>query len=151
MMCLNLKMTGKWVLIWECSVRAIQWIPIWQGLDDFQKSLCPCALEKSSLSLWRVKWTPLLLNKEGWPVAIGHLLWPRTITSIINLSDVLSSHEDECFSTGRSPQRRGQGVYINLYGVDCGVYLTHSGSGFNPFMPGGFLEICQLDLLYFLR
>ena len=25
--------------IWECSLRAIQWVPIWQGLDGFQKSL----------------------------------------------------------------------------------------------------------------
>ena len=26
---------GKWVPIWECSARAIQWIPSWQGFDDF--------------------------------------------------------------------------------------------------------------------
>ena len=24
---------GTWVLIWEYSVRAIQWISTWQGLD----------------------------------------------------------------------------------------------------------------------
>ena len=44
----------KWVLIWEYSVRAFRWIPTWQGLDIFQKSLRPCALGKSSLSIWRV-------------------------------------------------------------------------------------------------
>ena len=27
----------------------------WQGLDGFPKSLCPCALEESSLSIGRVK------------------------------------------------------------------------------------------------
>ena len=27
---------GTWVLIWEYSARAIQWIPAWQGLDFFQ-------------------------------------------------------------------------------------------------------------------
>ena len=29
---------GIWILLWESSVRASQWIPIWQGLDVF--SLC---------------------------------------------------------------------------------------------------------------
>ena len=46
---------GKWVLIWEYSARAFQWIPTWQGLDFFQKSLSPCALEESSVSIGRVK------------------------------------------------------------------------------------------------
>ena len=34
---------GTWVLIWEFSARAIQWVPTRQGLDGFQKSLRPCA------------------------------------------------------------------------------------------------------------
>ena len=42
------------VLIWKYSVRAFQWIPTWQGLDGFQKSLRPCPLEESSLSIGRV-------------------------------------------------------------------------------------------------
>ena len=46
---------GKWVLIWEYSARAFQWIPRWQGLDGFQKSLHPCALDESSKSIGRVK------------------------------------------------------------------------------------------------
>ena len=29
---------GTWVLIWEYSMRAIQWIPTWLGLDGFQES-----------------------------------------------------------------------------------------------------------------
>ena len=39
-----------WVVIWEYSVRTIQWMPTWQGLDVFQKSFCLCALDESSLS-----------------------------------------------------------------------------------------------------
>ena len=46
---------GTWVLIWECSARAIQWIPTWWGLDGFQKSLHPCAVDESSLRTGRVK------------------------------------------------------------------------------------------------
>ena len=45
---------GIWVLIWKYSTRAIQWIPTWQGLDVFQKSLHSCALDESSLSIGRV-------------------------------------------------------------------------------------------------
>ena len=45
----------KWVLIWEFSSRAFQWIPRWQGLDGFQKSLHPYALKENSLSILRVK------------------------------------------------------------------------------------------------
>ena len=46
---------GTWILIWEYSARAIQWIPTWQVLDGFQKSSHPCALNESSLSIGRVK------------------------------------------------------------------------------------------------
>ena len=45
---------GTWVLIWECSARAFKWIPTWQSLDGFQKSLRHCALDESSLSIGRV-------------------------------------------------------------------------------------------------
>ena len=46
--------SGIWVLIWEYSVRAIQWIPTWQGFDGVQKYLCFCALDERSLSIGRV-------------------------------------------------------------------------------------------------
>ena len=36
------------------SESLIQWIPTQHGLDGFQKSLCPCALDESSLSIGRV-------------------------------------------------------------------------------------------------
>ena len=36
------------------SVKAIHWIPTWQGLDGFQKSLRFCALDKDSLGTGRV-------------------------------------------------------------------------------------------------
>ena len=44
---------GTWVLTWVLIsaywVRAFQWIPTWQGLDEFQNSLVPFALDESSL------------------------------------------------------------------------------------------------------
>ena len=46
---------GSWVLISAYSVRAFQWLPTWQGLDGFQKSLHPCALDESNLSTGKVK------------------------------------------------------------------------------------------------
>ena len=50
----NFRNPGIWVLIWECSARAFQWVPTWQGFDGFKKSLHPCALDESSLSIGRV-------------------------------------------------------------------------------------------------
>ena len=37
----------------------IYWIPTWQDLDGFSKnkSLCPCALDESSLSIGRVNFS----------------------------------------------------------------------------------------------
>ena len=55
------KKAEKWptpwhmVLIWEYLARAFKWIPTWQGLDGFQKSLRSCASDESSLSIGRVK------------------------------------------------------------------------------------------------
>ena len=46
---------SKWVLMWEYSVRAIQWIPTWKGLG-FQKYLGPDAWDESSCSIGMVKW-----------------------------------------------------------------------------------------------
>ena len=57
-LCKNLKNDwnpGKWVLIWEHSARAFQWIPTWQGFDAFQKSLRPyiaSALKGLRQSYW---------------------------------------------------------------------------------------------------
>ena len=48
---------GTWVLIWDYSVKAFHWIPTWQGLDFFQKSLRLCDLDKSSLiKSWERNW-----------------------------------------------------------------------------------------------
>ena len=55
---------GTWVLIWEYSARAIQWIPTWPGLDGFHNFLCSWALDKSSLSIWRVKFQ--IQTKSWW-------------------------------------------------------------------------------------
>ena len=50
------KWTKPWnmILIWEYSARAFQWRPTWQGIG-YQRSLHPRALDKSSLSIGRVK------------------------------------------------------------------------------------------------
>ena len=37
------------------ETQAFQWIPTWQGLDGFQRSRHPCALDESSLSIGRVR------------------------------------------------------------------------------------------------
>ena len=52
--CKNLKKywnPGTLVLIWEYSVRAIQWIPT--SIKCFQNVLCSCALDESSLTIGR--------------------------------------------------------------------------------------------------
>ena len=54
---------GTWVLIWECSVKAIQWIPTWQGLDGFQKSLHP--LHWKGYDLYCTITTSLLSHPSG--------------------------------------------------------------------------------------
>ena len=46
---------GIWVLIWEYSLKKFQWIPTWQGIGGFEKSLCLCVLGESSFSIRRVK------------------------------------------------------------------------------------------------
>ena len=55
---------GIWILIWEYSVRAIQWIPMWQGSNGFQTFLRPCALDESSLSIGRVNQFISSMHKE---------------------------------------------------------------------------------------
>ena len=57
-----------WVLIGQYSAGAIQWIPARQGLYVFQKSLNPCALDESSLSIERVK-----IRCEKVHLKVGHL------------------------------------------------------------------------------
>ena len=55
------------VLIWEYSARSIPWIPTWQGLDVFQKSLHPYVFDESSLSKGRVKtslWRPVSIHRS---------------------------------------------------------------------------------------
>ena len=66
---------GTWVLIWEYSARAIQWIPTWQVLDGFQKLLRPCALDESSLSIGRVKPYTNQHNHQGFFLFRLHRTW----------------------------------------------------------------------------
>ena len=60
---------GTWVLISEYSARAIEWILTWQGIDGFQKSLRPYALDKYSLSIGTV-------NLLKTPFASIICIWP---------------------------------------------------------------------------
>ena len=61
------KKPWKWFKPWhmgthlrrEYSVRAIQWIPTWQGLDDFLKSLGSCAKVASALEGLKSHWSTL--------------------------------------------------------------------------------------------
>ena len=39
----------------ESTQQEYKWIPIWQGLDGFQKHLHHCALDESGLSIDRVE------------------------------------------------------------------------------------------------
>ena len=69
---------GEWVLIWEFSAIAIQWIPTWQGLNGFQKCLHPCALGKRILSIGRVKFGLSKISESICPVMMyvfTHLSW----------------------------------------------------------------------------
>ena len=53
---------GTWVLIWEYSPKAIQWIPAQQGLDGLNLYVHPYVLYKNSLSIGRVISTVSLRN-----------------------------------------------------------------------------------------
>ena len=72
------------VLMWENSARAIQLIPTWQGLNGFQISLRPCALDKSSLSNGRVKTNPYAYIHLGFAPAMEKY-WPLSFFVYIHL------------------------------------------------------------------
>ena len=48
-----MKKNEKWLKPWHIGTHLI--VPTWQGLDGFEKSLCPCALGESSLCIGMVK------------------------------------------------------------------------------------------------
>ena len=52
--------SGTWTHL--STQQPFQWIPTWQCLDGFQKSLPYCALDESSLSIGRVKHGCLACN-----------------------------------------------------------------------------------------
>ena len=70
---------GKWVLIWEHSVRPIQWVPTWQGLDDFQKCLRFCALDESNLGIERV----IIINCLVWVSRNKQWVWLIPILMVV--------------------------------------------------------------------
>ena len=90
--CENLKNDrnpDKWVLICEYSARAFQWIPTWQGFNGFQKAFRPCALDKSNLSIGRVKckwvnWHQIIVavNQSGHVFFHIYLTWSQGLSDI---------------------------------------------------------------------
>ena len=71
------KTLERWLKPWHMGTHlraltagAIQWIPTWHGFDGFQKSLHPCALDESSLSIGRVKLTSTGMSKDNWSATI---------------------------------------------------------------------------------
>ena len=91
---------SKWVLIWEYSGRAFQWVPTWQGLDSFQKSLRLSALDKIILSIARVKHYDLLSHSRG---KVRGLVLSCTIL-------VLTIHFTNHRASGSRMARRWMGV-----------------------------------------
>ena len=70
----------KWVLIWRNSVRAIQWIPTWQGFICFLKIYASLCLDKSSLSIIERVNSPSTTHAVI--ASFLRLFWPR-----INLAE----------------------------------------------------------------
>ena len=92
---------GTWVLIWEYSARAFQWIPTWHGLDVFQKSLRSCALDESSLSIGRMKiW---------WALTSGLLMISPT-SSLSYMTFLVEKGEGLGLLNWQAPLRESWGV-----------------------------------------
>ena len=77
---------GKWELIWEYSVRAILWIPTWQGLDGFQRYLHPCVLDESSLDIGRVNLLGLTVRVTPLTLSVLRLHCKKYSKTILTLS-----------------------------------------------------------------
>ena len=112
---------GTWVLLWEYSAKAIQWIPTWQGLDVFQKSL-HCALGESRPSIGRVNlfnlaqpqkacrfWRFLSKRSKIWKIFEGEILTrtqPPTLLQVFCESMLYGCH-CQTHHKGVSPWSRG--------------------------------------------
>ena len=109
---------GIWVLIWECPTRAIHWIPIWQGLDVFQKSLHPCALDEGSLSIWRVKELPLnvlsvIMSLSRIPSDLSKIKKFRI--SLVTICISIWGYVNSISGQHRSnPTSIGRGIYLGI-------------------------------------
>ena len=80
---------GKWVLTWKYSVRAFQWKPTWQGLDDFQDIFIFCALDKSCLSIERVNLFIPMAPKKGLTILV-RIFWRKFLFDKIKSKVCLS-------------------------------------------------------------
>ena len=144
------KKAEKWpkpwlvVFIWEYSARANQWIPTWQGLDGYQKSLHPCAFDKNSLSISKVKAWLRLITAEFY-----FSLLPYHSYKLVQVSWLGSGHililEGPTVIQIFHTLHLGYLVVINEYSevaglVKCGK-LSHSVSC--PFTGNILLECCK--------
>ena len=82
-------LTNSWALIWGYSVRAIKWLPTWQGLDGFQK--CFYVLEL---------WAKVASALEGLPHS-----WRYGQIWLYNLCDIskIEAHFLKIFLHKKSP------------------------------------------------
>ena len=157
--CKNLKTNwnpGTWVLVWEFSARVIQWIPIWQGLDGFQKSLGPCAFDERSLSIRRVTfhfifrdWTSqglLYHSKQRNPV-------------LVNMIIIIAKNEiHKCTNNQKQPtltsivyQLKGQFRLEEFPAVTHGTTKTFLGKWsplYNVLKIGWILSVHKLYILF---
>ena len=105
-----------WVLIWENSTSVIQWIPTSQGLDGYQKSLHPCAMDVGSLSIGSVK--DIAFN--GWSY---HIIHPNnSLTPFCSLTHQVRSAEWSvnvlthwCSQRQKQPDNSGKILQANAY------------------------------------
>ena len=95
---------GKWVLIWEYSARAIQWIPTWQCLDVFQKSLHSCALNESSVSIGRVKLQWIVVDNYSRARLASDQAPVSSVKTAINAEGRSLKHKEFFSENDRDPQ-----------------------------------------------
>ena len=88
--------------IWELS-RAFQWIPIWQGLDDFQKSLRRCALDNVASALKGLKAYKLgrsWLNRNMTDKVTNEIEQTK-VAILLTLRYLLLTFDQKCFFCGK--------------------------------------------------
>ena len=80
----------KWVLIWEYSARAFQWVPTWQGLDGFQHFMHFFPWVKVASALQGLRTSATFLGSTCW----DSLLYSHhTTLPVVSQGIILKFHE----------------------------------------------------------